>query len=118
MQRIELKTKIFAIVGDDLRTDFDTGKTTATLNYKDENIAADNETSINLIMSQEYIADTLGKRGELTAQDKRQVAMELAYRIFNEQRDIPYNIRSVLALKVYTPLTYTTDIDMRNVQAQ
>lgn len=121
MKHIELKKAddingaLFAYIDEtELRTDFDTGKTTAVAMYfNGPEEMGDKLTEIKLTLGDNYISDTYRLRGELSEDSKIKAALDAA-KIIYEDKGIPERYFSAIFMS-QRPIVYTDDPNMQNV---
>jgi len=104
-----------ALDSGEMRTDFDTGLTKATLLYcngkpEDKNTLHE----VNLEISMEFIDDTYNLTGGATKDEKVMACLDVGERAYEEKRGIPKGFDWIVGLKSNSPLRYIPRIDMKS----
>jgi len=105
-----------AVDAEDVRTEFDTGRTKATLLYYkvlngDKKIIHE----MSLELSEEFINDTYNLTDKMTLESKIRACLDVGVRAYEEKRGIPCKFERVVGLRSNASLRYIPLIDMQSI---
>lgn len=113
MKEIQIKSGLVAKI-EGIYDNFDASKTSADVNFILDSESGEQVQTIKFVVSDEFIADTFGHTGKITDELRENVLDLLVRRVVDEKGGVPRKIEAILALKVYMPLIYRAEIDMKN----